>query len=233
MANDDRGEPKSRARRELDFGKELYETFLDSLAELLALRVTAREAGTQLRDMVDEQMASPGTSSMRLPRGSELRDLAFDLAQLQVQNLRALTRIGRNHTDFLARKLAERKEADAERRERASRREVLVRPKLDAKGKEFQGSFDVVNATAKRGALRYPGVLTFRRSDGGQTCVVEPKFTPPQHALACDAETRVTIAIDRSVFPAEGTYLAQAPVALGAEHTLELFIQVDVKAGPP
>lgn len=228
--HDDKAGTKSRARAELDFGKDLYETFLDSLAELLALRVTAREAGTQLREMLDEQVASPGSPSIRLPRGSELRDLAFDLAQLQVQNLRAITRIGRNHTEFLARKLGERKDAEAARRQRASRREVLVRPVLDPDGKKFSGRFEVVNATSARGALRFPGVLTFRRSDGGHTCVAEPTFTPHERALACGAETEVQLAIDRDVFPAEGIYLAQAPVSLGAEHTLELFIQVHVQA---
>lgn len=228
MTNDDKGEPKSRARKELDFGKELYETFLDSLAAVLALRVTTREAGAQLSEALDEQMTSPGTRPLRLPSGSELRDLAFDLAQLQVQNLRAITRIGNNHTDFLAQKLRERRKCETERAERASRREVLVRPELDASSKRYCGTFEVVNATSARGALRFPGVLTLRRSDGGQTCIAEPAFSTRQQSLACGAETKVTLAIAHDVFPADGTYLAQASISLGADHTLELFIQVDV-----
>jgi len=223
------GEPKSRARKELDFGKEIYETFLDSLAEVLSLRVAAREAGRQIREAIEEQASPEGMRGYRLPRGSELRDLAFDLAQLQVQNLKAITALGRNHTDFIVRKLRERASADAGRSERARRREILVRPSLDPACKEFRGAFDVVNATSARGTLSFPGVLTFRRTDGAQTCVAEPKFTVPSPTLAAGAETTVKIAITLDSFSAGGRYLAQAPISLGAEHTLELFLQVDVE----
>lgn len=231
MANDEKKPEGSRARKELDFGAQIYETFLDSLAEVLALRVTAREAGRQIRESLEEQPASGGGWMPRFPRGSELRDLAFDLAQLQVQNLRELTKIGRNHTEFLRSKLHEREAASEQRADRSSRREVLLCPELDQARKAFCCTFEVVNATSSRGMIRFPKVLTFRSSDGSRTCFAEPRFEPDHPVLATDAGQKVSMAIDRGCFPDPGTYLVEAPVSLGAERTLELFIQVVVPSG--
>src|SRR5258705_8762958 len=107
MATDEDKE-KSGAKREIAFGNEVYETFLDSLAEVLAFRVTAKEAGRQVLDVLEEQ-SKAGATPMALPSGTELRNLAFDFAQLHVQSLRELTKIGRQDTDFLRRRLDARK----------------------------------------------------------------------------------------------------------------------------
>ncbi|MBY0279185.1 hypothetical protein K2Z84_27955 [Candidatus Binatia bacterium] len=220
---------RSRARREIDLGKEVYETFLDSFAELLSLRVTAREAGQQLRDALDDALNGEGMTP-RLPKASELRDLAFDLAQLQVQNLRELTRIGRNHTRFLADKLAARREVAEDHATSASRRQILVRPRLDRDGRRLVDTLHLVNATSARGTVVLPRVLTFRSADGRHSFFVQASFSPDHPTLAPGAEVHVQMALDADQFRGGGTFLAEATIALGTERTIDLFVQVDLPA---
>jgi hypothetical protein len=225
MATDD-GKEKSRANREVQFGSDIYETILDSLAEVLALRVTAKEAGRQVLEVLEEQYARPGATPLGLPSGTELRNLAFDLAQLHVQSIRDLTKIGRHHTDFLRHRLDARKTAKEKASEDASRREVLVTLQFDQQQGGCVGTFHVVNATSSRETVAFPQVVTFRSSDGKETFFASPTFAPARPTLGAGEDVEIAVTIRKDALPGPGTYLAQGPVRLGAAMALELFFQV-------
>jgi hypothetical protein len=227
MATDDDRE-KSGAKREIAFGNEIYETFLDSLAEMLALRVTAKEAGRQMLDVLQEQ-SRPGATPLPIPNGTELRNLAFDLARLHAQSIRELTKIGRHHTDFLRRRLDARRKVKEKASEAASHREVLV--VLVEHKDRCEGTFHVANATSSTETVAFPQVLTLRRSDGQEAFFVSPTFDPARPELRAGHDVEVTVTVDKDALPGPGTYLAQAPVRLGAAMALELFFQVKLAGG--
>ena len=227
----DGGNEKSRAKREIAFGSEVYETFLDSLAEVLALRVTAKEAGRQVLEVLEEQYTKAGATPLRLPNGTELRNLAFDLAQLHVQSIRELTKIGRHHTEFLRRRLDARKTVKEKAAEDADRREVLVTLEFDSQKAGCAGTFHIVNATSARETVAFPQVLTFRSSDGKETFFASPTFHPSRPVLGAGEDVKVAVIIGKDSLPGPGTYLAQAPVRLGAAMAIELFFQVKLPSG--
>src|SRR6185295_3028138 len=143
-------------------------------------------------------------------------------------SLRELTKIGRRHTDFLRRRLDARKTVKEKVSEDASRREVLVTLVERQKGR-CAGTFHVVNATSSRETVAFPQVLTLRSSDGKETFFVSPTFAPDGPVLSTGQDVEVTVTIDTDSLPGPGTYLAQAPVRLGAAMALELFFQVKLE----
>lgn len=229
MAEQD-GKPNSQARREVGLASELYDAALEGIAELLSLRQASNVAARELRSAWDDRVGSGRVAdALRPPPLADVRDLAFDLAELNVKTFKDVTRLSRNYTDFVWRRLKDVERRGSGRTKRAAQRQALLR--LVRSGDAFAAQFDVTNATERAADLVLPEVLAFRKADGGDALFAKPSFSGVER-LAPGASCRLSIHVPAaSVAGRSGRYLAESTVALSSGAALQLFLELESDDG--
>jgi hypothetical protein len=221
--------PKSRVRQQLKLADELYDLFLDGVAELLAIRHAAREMGRTLREEYDDLAIADRFERLRItPLGSmRLGDLAFDLAKLHVETFKDLTKAGRRHTDFLLDRIRAGQKQVKERRDARERREELLT--LEEEDGWYVGSFKITNATSCDDTVLLPQVLAFRKTDGTDLFVVKPEFTPPRRRLAPDESLDIKVRVNaNSLHGKRGHFLSETSITMTSGRSLQLYVELVV-----
>ncbi|MEW6268245.1 MAG: hypothetical protein AB1689_02975 [Thermodesulfobacteriota bacterium] len=221
-----------RARREVRLASELYDVALEGLAELLSLRQASNELGRQLwRDWDDRRDAGARRARPRGPfASSDVRDLAFDLAELNVKTFKEMTRIGRSYGDLLCKRIDAARRRSGDRHAADGGRQTLL--SLRPRGDQYVGTFTVTNATGRTAEVVLPHALVFRKSSERDAWYVGVEQGRSRPRLAPDESRAIEIGISRaSVQGREGRFLAETSVALTSGPSLQLCVELEVPHG--
>lgn len=177
---------------------------LGLLVELLAAREQANTMREELAPWV-RKVVDPFGVWRDLAGGvttAEVRNLAFEVARIQIQSLRDLTRQGENLSKKIVQRLQEAKRPVPAR----PGEEQLLVCNLEGAATEYHGDF-----VAPANVARFPQALVLRPLEGGAEFPVAATFFPAQDAKTGD-RVRVTVAADAWI-QRDKHYQARLPLA--------------------
>jgi hypothetical protein len=222
---------KTRSKRELAMSDELYDLLLEGVADLLSVRHASSEVGRELRErweeLCDSLPGSTGGAVMRSLRSADVRDLAFDLAEVNVNAFKDLSQVGRKYSEEFWKRV---KDARLDRGKAAgggvAPAVLQLKKKADDK---YAATFKITNALGRHAALVLPSVLVLQKSDGSDRCFASPEFAPSKSRLDPDQTLELEIRVDaKFLHGKQGTFLAETSVTLGSGDPLALYIELEV-----